>query len=93
MGKSSLINSLTSRLKLARTSKTPGRTQLINIFDNDEFYIVDLPGYGFAKVPKEMKKQWGQTMERYIASKKKKISFLFYFDIRRVPSDEDIENA
>ena len=88
VGKSSLINSLTSRLKLARTSKTPGRTQLINYFlINDEFYIVDLPGYGFAKVPKEMKKQWGKTMERYIASKRKKL----VFDIRRVPSDEDIE--
>ena len=52
VGKSSLINSLTSRLKLARTSKTPGRTQLINYFlINDEFYIVDLPGYGFATSP------------------------------------------
>ena len=91
VGKSSLINSLTSRLKLARTSKTPGRTQLINYFlINDEFYIVDLPGYGFAKVPKEMKKQWGQTMERYIASKRKKLVFVL-LDIRRVPSDEDIE--
>ncbi|MEX6518923.1 ribosome biogenesis GTP-binding protein YihA/YsxC [Fusobacterium animalis] len=91
VGKSSLINSLTSRLKLARTSKTPGRTQLINYFlINDEFYIVDLPGYGFAKVPKEMKKQWGQIMERYIASKRKKLVFVL-LDIRRVPSDEDIE--
>ena len=91
VGKSSLINSLTSRLKLARTSKTPGRTQLINYFlINDEFYIVDLPGYGFAKVPKEMNKQWGQTMERYIASKRKKLVFVL-LDIRRVPSDEDIE--
>ena len=91
VGKSSLINSLTSRLKLARTSKTPGRTQLINYFlINDEFYIVDLPGYGFAKVPKEMKKQWGKTMERYIASKRKKLVFVL-LDIRRVPSDEDIE--
>ena len=91
VGKSSLINSLTSRLKLARTSKTPGRTQLINYFlINDEFYIVDLPGYGFAKVPKEMKKQWGKTMERYIASERKKLVFVL-LDIRRVPSDEDIE--
>ena len=91
VGKSSLINSLTSRLKLARTSKTPGRTQLINYFlINDEFYIVDLPGYGFAKVPKEIKKQWGKTMERYIASKRKKLVFVL-LDIRRVPSDEDIE--
>ncbi len=91
VGKSSLINSLTSRLKLARTSKTPGRTQLINYFlINDEFYIVDLPGYGFAKVPKEMKKQWGQTMERYISSKRRKLIFVL-LDIRRVPSEEDIE--
>lgn len=91
VGKSSLINSLTSRLKLARTSKTPGRTQLINYFIiNDSFYIVDLPGYGFAKVPKEMKKQWGQTMERYIASKRKKLVFLL-LDIRRIPSEEDID--
>ncbi|MBQ3438088.1 MAG: YihA family ribosome biogenesis GTP-binding protein [Fusobacterium sp.] len=91
VGKSSLINSLTSRLKLARTSKTPGRTQLINYFlINEEFYIVDLPGYGFAKVPKEMKKQWGQTMERYIASKRQKLIFVL-LDIRRVPSNEDIE--
>lgn len=91
VGKSSLINSLTSRLKLARTSKTPGRTQLINYFlINEEFYIVDLPGYGFAKVPKEMKKQWGQTMERYVSSKRKKLIFLL-LDIRRVPSEEDIE--
>ena len=91
VGKSSLINSLTGRRSLARTSKTPGRTQLINYFlINDDFYIVDLPGYGFAKVPKEMKKQWGQTMERYIASKRKKLVFVL-LDIRRVPSDEDIE--
>lgn len=91
VGKSSLINSLTSRLKLARTSKTPGRTQLINYFlINDEFYIVDLPGYGFAKVPKEMKKQWGQTMERYIASKRDKLVFVL-LDVRRIPSEEDIE--
>lgn len=91
VGKSSLINSLTSRLKLARTSKTPGRTQLINYFNiNDKFYIVDLPGYGFAKVPKEIKKQWGQIIENYIVSDRKKIIFLL-LDIRRVPSGEDME--
>ena len=68
VGKSSLINSITNRNKLAKTSKTPGRTQLINYFlINKEFFFVDLPGYGFAKVPKEMKKEWGQTMERYLA--------------------------
>ncbi len=91
VGKSSLINSLTSRSKLARTSKTPGRTQLINYFYiNDMFYIVDLPGYGFAKVPKEMKKQWGQIIERYISSDRKKVVFVL-LDIRRVPNEEDIE--
>lgn len=91
VGKSSLINSITERKKLAKTSKTPGRTQLINYFKvNNEFYIVDLPGYGFAKVPKEMKAEWGKTMERYVASDRKKLVFVL-LDIRRVPSEEDME--
>lgn len=91
VGKSSLINSLTGRNKLAKTSKTPGRTQLINYFlINREFFFVDLPGYGFAKVPKEMKKEWGQTMERYLSSFRKKLVFVL-LDIRRVPSDEDLD--
>lgn len=91
VGKSSLINSITGRKKLAKTSKTPGRTQLINYFKvNNEFYIVDLPGYGFAKVPKEMKAEWGKTMERYVASDRKKLVFVL-LDIRRIPSEEDME--
>ena len=91
VGKSSLINSITGRKKLAKTSKTPGRTQLINFFAiNKEFYIVDLPGYGFAKVPKEMKAEWGKTMDRYIASNRKKLVFVL-LDIRRIPSQEDID--
>ena len=91
VGKSSLINSITGRKKLAKTSKTPGRTQLINYFKvNNEFYIVDFPGYGFAKVPKEMKAEWGKTMERYVASDRKKLVFVL-LDIRRVPSEEDME--
>lgn len=91
VGKSSLINSITSRNKLAKTSKTPGRTQLINYFIiNNEFYIVDLPGYGFAKVPKAMKAEWGKTMERYVACNRKKLVFVL-LDIRRVPSEEDME--
>lgn len=91
VGKSSLINSITGRKKLAKTSKTPGRTQLINYFKiNNEFFIVDLPGYGFAKVPKEMKAEWGKTMDRYIASPRKKLVFV-HLDIRRIPSQEDIE--
>ncbi len=91
VGKSSLINSITGRKKLAKTSKTPGRTQLINYFKiNNEFYVVDLPGYGFAKVPKEMKAEWGKTMERYVASTRKKLVFVL-LDIRRIPSEEDID--
>ena len=91
VGKSSLINSITRRGKLARISKTPGRTQLINYFIiNNEFFLVDLPGYGFAKVPKAMKAEWGQTMERYLESKRKKLVFVL-LDIRRVPTAEDMD--
>ena len=91
VGKSSLINSITRRGKLARISKTPGRTQLINYFIiNNEFFLVDLPGYGFAKVPKAMKAEWRQTMERYLASKRNKLVFVL-LDIRRVPTAEDMD--
>jgi GTP-binding protein len=91
VGKSSLINSLTNRRNMARTSKTPGRTQLINYFIiNDDTFLVDLPGYGFAKVPKAVKEAWGNTMERYLASKRNKLVFVL-LDIRRVPSGEDLD--
>jgi GTP-binding protein len=91
VGKSSLINSLTNRRNMARTSKTPGRTQLINYFIiNNDTFLVDLPGYGFAKVPKAVKEAWGNTMERYLASKRNKLVFVL-LDIRRVPSGEDID--
>jgi GTP-binding protein len=76
---------------MARTSKTPGRTQLINYFIiNNDTFLVDLPGYGFAKVPKAVKEAWGNTMERYLASKRNKLVFVL-LDIRRVPSGEDID--
>ena len=91
VGKSSLVNSLMGRRNIARTSKTPGRTQLINFFMvNKDLYLVDLPGYGFAKVPKAMKDEWGKTMERYLASPRSKMVFVL-LDIRRIPSGEDIE--
>jgi GTP-binding protein len=90
VGKSSLINSITGRRKLAKTSKTPGRTQLINYFIiNKEFFFVDLPGYGFAKVPKAVKEEWGKTMETYLASDRHKLVFVL-LDIRRIPSEDDI---
>ena len=91
VGKSSLINSLTKRKSLARTSKTPGRTQLINYFlINDKIYFVDLPGYGFAKVSDTIKKNWGKTIESYLISNREKVVFLL-LDLRRVPSNEDME--
>jgi len=91
VGKSSLINSLTGRKKLAVTSKTPGRTQLINYFlINRQFYFVDLPGYGFAKVPKAMKQDWNKTINAYLLSARKKLIFLL-LDIRRIPNEDDME--
>ena len=91
VGKSSLINSLTKRKNLARTSKTPGRTQLINYFlINDKIYFVDLPGYGFAKVPEAVRRNWRKTIESYLVSNREKIVFLL-LDLRRIPSNEDME--
>lgn len=91
VGKSSLINSLTNRNKLAKTSKTPGRTQLINYFlINEDTYFVDLPGYGFAKVPKAVKDNWGNIITSYLGSERKKMVFVL-LDIRRIPSSEDID--
>src|ERR1700730_6195600 len=70
VGKSSLINSLLGARGLARTSSTPGRTQLINFFlINDAFYFVDLPGYGYARVPRDVKKLWGPMVEKYLATR------------------------
>jgi GTP-binding protein len=91
VGKSSLINSLTGRKKLAKTSKTPGRTQLINYFlINKELYFVDLPGYGFAKVSKAMKEDWNKTIAGYLECERNKTIFIL-LDIRRIPSEDDIE--
>src|SRR5499433_1965874 len=70
VGKSSLINSLLGVRGLARTSSTPGRTQLINFFlINDAFYFVDLPGYGYARVPSAVKREWGPMVEKYLATR------------------------
>ena len=92
VGKSSLINVLVNRRNLVRTSSTPGRTQLINFFDiNAKFSLVDLPGYGFAKVPLEVKKQWGPMMRTYLETRENLRAVVFIFDIRRVPREEDIQ--
>ena len=90
VGKSSLINRLVNRRKLARTSSTPGRTQSINFFImEDRLYLVDLPGYGFARVPVKVKKSWGRMVETYLRSRSNLESVIVIMDIRRDPSDGD----
>ena len=90
VGKSSLINVLVNRKNLVRTSTTPGRTQLINFFDvNGWFTLVDLPGYGFAKVPLSVKKEWGPMIETYFATRANLKGVVLILDIRRIPTDED----
>ena len=90
VGKSSLINVLVNRKNLVRTSSTPGRTQLINFFNvNGTFTLVDLPGYGFAKVPLAVKKEWGPMMETYLAKRANLRGTVLILDIRRTPVAED----
>ncbi|PLX92883.1 MAG: YihA family ribosome biogenesis GTP-binding protein [Desulfuromonas sp.] len=92
VGKSSLINVLVNRRSLVRTSSTPGRTQLLNFFDiNGTFNLVDLPGYGFAKVPLSVKKNWGPMMRTYLERRETLRAVVFILDIRRVPREEDIQ--
>lgn len=90
VGKSSLINVLVNRKGLVRTSSTPGRTQLINFFlVNARLMLVDLPGYGFAKVPLAVKKEWGPMIETYLSSRPNLGCVVLILDIRRVPTAED----
>lgn len=92
VGKSSLINTLVNRRGLVRTSSTPGRTQLLNFFDiNGDFTLVDLPGYGFAKVPLAVKRDWGPMMRTYLEKRPQLRAVVMLFDIRRVPREEDLE--
>lgn len=88
VGKSSLINMLANQKKLAKTSTTPGRTRLINYFDFGAFMLVDLPGYGFAKVSKEEKQKWGNLMESFLSSQKIDL-LLSLVDIRHDPTQDD----
>jgi GTP-binding protein len=90
VGKSSLINSLLGRRGLARTSNTPGRTQSINFFlINDSFYFVDLPGYGYAKVSKEMRSDWGKMAEEYLSRRKQLALCIQLVDSRHKPTPLD----
>ena len=91
VGKSSLINTLVGRKTLAKTSNTPGRTQLINFFTiNEKVFFVDLPGYGFAKVSQSVKKDWGDMIEAYLRERQSLALVVFILDIRRDPSEDDL---
>lgn len=92
VGKSSLVNVLTGRKALVRTSSTPGRTQLINFFVvNGAFRMVDLPGYGFARVPVRVKRQWGPMIRTYLEKRETLRAVVFILDIRRTPNEEDLQ--
>lgn len=89
-GKSSALNAITGRKDLARTSKTPGRTQLINFFSiNDEQRLTDLPGYGFAKVPAQIQQHWRELMTRYVEQRKSLSGLVIVMDARRPLTDYD----
>ncbi len=90
VGKSSLINGLLNRKSLARTSSQPGKTQTINFYNiNDVMYLVDLPGYGYAKVSEETKAKWGRMIENYLHSSRQLKAIFLLIDIRHEPSAND----
>jgi len=91
-GKSSALNTLTRQKSLARTSKTPGRTQLINVFEvEDNCRLIDLPGYGFAKVPLEMKKKWQKALGEYLQQRECLQGLVVLMDIRHPLKDLDMD--
>ncbi len=89
VGKSSLINCLVLRKGLARTSGQPGRTQTINFYRIDNFSLVDLPGYGFAKVPEPIRKKWRPMIEGYLTQRPNIVGMIQLVDIRHDPSSDD----
>src|ERR687886_717901 len=92
VGKSSLINSLLGVKGLARTSSTPGRTQALNFFlINERFYFVDLPGYGFARVPREVRESWGRLVADYLAKRDSLVLSIHIVDSRHEPTTLDLQ--
>lgn len=90
VGKSSLINTLVNRKRLVKTSSTPGRTQLINFFTvNDRVSLVDLPGYGYARVPESVRRTWGPMIETYLKGRKTLKAVVLIMDVRRIPGIEE----
>jgi len=91
VGKSSLINTLVNRKRLVKTSSTPGRTQLINFFlINKMFSFVDLPGFGYAKVPESVRRKWGPMIETYLSTRKTLKGVVLIMDIRRIPGIQEL---
>ena len=93
VGKSSFINMLANRKKLARTSNTPGRTQLLNYFDFGNFVLTDLPGYGYAKVSRAEKEKWGELIESYLLNEPCLARVICLADIRHDPTEQDLQLA
>lgn len=92
VGKSSLLNLLTNRKKLARVSGNPGKTRTINFYEvNEQFRIVDLPGYGYAKVSRSLTETWGEMVEAYLKERKGLLKVIQLVDIRHAPSAQDIQ--
>lgn len=92
VGKSSLLNLLTNRKKLARVSGSPGKTRTINFYEvNEQFRIVDLPGYGYAKVSRSLTETWGEMVEAYLKERKGLLKVIQLVDIRHAPSAQDIQ--
>ena len=91
VGKSSLINALVNRKSFARTSSEPGKTQTINFYNvNDELYLVDLPGYGYARTSMETREKWGKMIEKYLHTSKMLKAVFLLVDIRHEPSQSDV---
>ncbi len=91
VGKSSLINTLVNRKRLVKTSSTPGRTQLINFFSvNDRLGLVDLPGYGYAKVPASVRRKWGPMIETYLKGRPTLAAVVLILDLRRIPGEAEL---
>jgi GTP-binding protein len=92
VGKSSLINSLLSVHGLARTSSTPGRTQALNFFEiNNQFRFVDFPGFGYARVPKEIKSSWGEMATTFLAMRRQLVLSIHIVDSRHEPTKQDVQ--
>ena len=90
VGKSSLINAVLNRKAVARVSQTPGKTQAVQFYlINERFYIVDLPGYGYAKVPKDIRHSWGELVRSYLETSEALRLIFLLLDVRRTPSDDD----